>query len=61
MNSNNETNVVTGAFSYTGRYIAKRILSMGEKVRTLTNHPSLDIELEKQIETFPLNFDNSHN
>ena len=59
MNSNNETNVVTGAFSYTGRYIAKRLLSMGEKVRTLTNHPSLDIELEKQIETFPLNFDNS--
>ena len=60
MNSNNETNVVTGAFSYTGRYVAKRLLSMGEKVRTLTNHPSLDIELEKQIETFPLNFDNSH-
>lgn len=59
MNSNNETNVVTGAFSYTGRYIAKRLLSMGEKVRTLTNHPSLDIEFEKQIETFPLNFDNS--
>ena len=59
MNSNNETNVVTGAFSYTGRYIAKRLLSMGEKVRTLTNHPSLDIEFEKQIETFSLNFDNS--
>ena len=59
MNSNNETNVVTGAFSYTGRYVAKRLLSMGEKVRTLTNHPSLDIEFEKQIETFSLNFDNS--
>jgi NADH dehydrogenase len=57
MSSNTEINVVTGAFSYTGRYIAKRLLSMGEKVRTLTNHPSLDFE--KQIETFSLNFDNS--
>jgi NADH dehydrogenase len=32
--------VVTGAYSYTGRYIAARLLEAGRSVRTLTNHPS---------------------
>jgi uncharacterized protein YbjT (DUF2867 family) len=31
--------VVTGAFGFTGSYIARRLLAMGERVRTLTNHP----------------------
>ncbi len=31
--------VVTGAFGFTGGYIARRLLAMGENVRTLTNHP----------------------
>jgi NADH dehydrogenase len=30
-------NVVTGAFGYTGSYIARNLLSAGEKVKTLTN------------------------
>ncbi len=29
-----ELNVVTGAFSYTGKYITGRLLSMGKRVRT---------------------------
>ena len=33
------TAVVTGAFSYTGRYIARRLLDAGVGVRTLTGHP----------------------
>jgi uncharacterized protein YbjT (DUF2867 family) len=32
-------NVVTGAFGFSGSYIAARLLAMGERVRTLTNHP----------------------
>ena len=32
-------NVVTGAFGFSGRCIAERLLAMGERVRTLTNHP----------------------
>lgn len=32
-------NVVTGAHGYSGRYIAERLLALGERVRTLTNHP----------------------
>jgi len=57
MISNDELCVVTGAFSYTGKYIAKRLQSIGKRVRTLTNHPSLEDEFSEQIETFPLNFD----
>ncbi|MCH7849799.1 MAG: epimerase, partial [Planctomycetes bacterium] len=30
--------VVTGAFGFTGRYIARRVLAIGRRVRTLTNH-----------------------
>ena len=32
--------VVTGAFGYTGKYIARRLLAMGRRVRTLTGHPN---------------------
>ena len=31
--------VVTGAFGYTGKYIARRLLDMGIEVKTLTGHP----------------------
>jgi len=31
--------VVTGAFSYSGRVIARRLLASGRRVRTLTGHP----------------------
>ncbi|MBI4277244.1 MAG: NAD(P)H-binding protein [Armatimonadetes bacterium] len=33
-------NIVTGAFGYSGRHIAQRLLDMDERVRTLTNHPT---------------------
>ena len=31
--------VVTGAFSYTGKYITRRLLASNRRVRTLTGHP----------------------
>lgn len=34
-----ELHVVTGAFGYSGRYIAQRLLEAGHEVRTLTNSP----------------------
>lgn len=52
-----ETHVVTGAFSYTGKYIARRLLADGISVRTLTNHPRRDDPLSADIEVFPLDFD----
>jgi len=34
-----DLHAVTGAFSYTGKYIARRLLAEGARVRTLTGHP----------------------
>ena len=34
-----DTDVVTGAFSYSGRSIARELVSAGRRVRTLTGHP----------------------
>jgi NADH dehydrogenase len=31
--------VVTGAFGFTGRFIARRLLAQERRIRTLTNHP----------------------
>ena len=31
--------VVTGAYSFTGRFIARRLLAEERRVKTLTNHP----------------------
>lgn len=50
-------NVITGAFGYTGRYIARRLLAMGERVRTLTGHPNRPNPFHGQIEITPFAFD----
>jgi len=52
-----ELNVVTGAFSYTGKYITERLLSMGEEVRTLTGRPDYENPFGQQVKTFSFNFD----
>lgn len=49
---------VTGAFSYTGKYIAKRLLVRGEDVITLTNHPNRPDPFEGKVRAYPLNFKN---
>lgn len=51
-------NAVTGAFSYTGKYITKRLLSLDEKVINLTSHPNRPNPFADHVPTFPLNFDN---
>jgi len=51
-----ELNVVTGAFSFTGNYIAQRLLSMGKSVRTLTNRPENENPFGPRVKAFPLNF-----
>lgn len=48
---------VTGAFSYSGRAIAQRLLSSGRKVRTLTGHPMRKGN-DSDIEAYSLDFDN---
>jgi uncharacterized protein YbjT (DUF2867 family) len=49
--------VVTGAFSYTGKYATRLLLSRGYKVRTLTFHPERQHEFGGQVEAFPYNFE----
>lgn len=51
---------VTGAFSYSGKYIAKRLLEHGEEIITLTNHPNRADPFDGKVKAFPLNFDNQH-
>ncbi len=52
-----ETHVVTGAFSYTGRYITQRLLARGIAVRTLTGHPERPQAFGAQVAAHPFNFD----
>src|SRR2546423_7573064 len=51
--------IVTGAFSYSGRFVAAELLERGRAVRTLTNHPKPDDPLAPRIATHPLNFEDS--
>lgn len=53
------TDVVTGAFSYSGRFIAARLLERGRGVRTLTNHPPTGHPLASRIRSYPLDFSDS--
>ena len=52
-----EIHAVTGAFGYSGRYIARRLIRAGKMVRTLTNSPDRTGELQGQLQVFPLSFD----
>ena len=52
-----ELNVVTGAFGFTGKYIARRLLSMGKRVKTLIAHPSRPNPFGDQVSVAPFNFD----
>ena len=48
--------VVTGAFSYTGSYIARRLLGVGRRVVTLARRPDPEHPLAAQVEFAPLAF-----
>ena len=50
-------NVVTGAFGYIGRYIARHLLGLGEQVKTVTTHPDKPNPFGNAVEAFPYNFD----
>jgi NADH dehydrogenase len=52
----NDVHVVTGAFGYTGRYIAARLLAAGRRVRTLTAHPNRPHPFGVAVEVAPLDF-----
>lgn len=49
--------LVTGAFSYTGRVIARRLLDAGRQARTLTGHPDRPDPFGGRVEAMPYTFD----
>ena len=53
----NELHVVTGAFGYSGKYIATRLLAEGRRVRTLTNSLHRANPFGDQVEVRPFSFD----
>ncbi len=52
-----EIAVVTGAFSFTGKYLTQRLLAAGRQVRTLTGHPNNPNPFGEQVTVFPYHFD----
>ena len=44
---------VTGAFGYTGQYIARRVLAEGRALRTLTGHPARANPLGQDVDVRP--------
>ena len=48
---------VTGAFGYSGRYIAQRLLQAGHSVITLTNSPNRNNLFGEKLRAFPFHFD----
>lgn len=56
------TVVITGAFSYTGKYATRILLERGYRIRTLTNHPPTHHPeganlFGDRVQVFPYNFD----
>jgi uncharacterized protein YbjT (DUF2867 family) len=51
------TVTITGAFSYTGKYVARLLLDREYAVRTLTGHPRRENPFGEAVEVFPYEFD----
>ena len=53
----NALDVVTGAFSYIGKYIARHLLDSGRQVRTITTHPDKENPFGPAVRASPFDFD----
>ncbi|MEW6716280.1 MAG: NAD-dependent epimerase/dehydratase family protein [Chloroflexota bacterium] len=50
-------NAVTGAFGYTGKHIAQRLLRSGQRVITITGHPNRPNPFGDRVQAYPFHFD----
>jgi NADH dehydrogenase len=57
MSQNTPTDLVTGAFSYSGAQIAEWLLRSGRGVRTLTYHPNRQHPLRASVDALEYRFD----
>jgi NADH dehydrogenase len=55
--STSSIHAVTGAFGYSGKYIAKKLLVKGHKVITLTNSLHRQNPFGEAVQAFPFHFD----
>lgn len=55
---NQDIHAVTGAFGYSGKYIAERLIDEGKKVITITNSLNRKNPFRDKIQVHPFNFDN---
>jgi NADH dehydrogenase len=55
---NKNLHAVTGAFGYSGKYIAQRLLDLGHRVITLTNSIDRANPFQDQVKAYPFNFEN---
>jgi uncharacterized protein YbjT (DUF2867 family) len=55
--ASSDLHIVTGAFGFSGRYIARRLLDSGATVRTLTGRPRSDSPFGDRVAAVPFNFD----
>ena len=53
-----QLHAVTGAFGYSGKYIAQRLLDKGLKVITITNSCNRPNPFGDKLQPFPFNFNN---
>jgi uncharacterized protein YbjT (DUF2867 family) len=56
MNNIGQFDVVTGAFSSTGKYVTRQLLNAGGRVRTLTGHPERANIFGGRVEIAPMDF-----
>ncbi len=55
--SKKQIQAVTGAYGYSGKYIAQRLLNAGREVITLTNSPQRTNPFGERVSAYPFNFD----
>ncbi|RME51199.1 MAG: NAD-dependent epimerase/dehydratase family protein [Caldilineae bacterium] len=58
MTTRKNLHAVTGAFGYSGQYIARRLLAAGEEVITLTNSLHRPNPFGERVRAYPFHFDN---
>ena len=58
--SNKQIQAVTGAYGYSGKYIAQRLLNAGQQVITLTNSTQRENSFGDRVPAYAFNFDNPH-
>jgi NADH dehydrogenase len=52
-----DLSIVTGALSYSGKHITRRLLAAGKRVKTITGHPGRPNPFGDKVQVAPFSFD----